>query len=119
MSHTSGQPASAKPDVVDVLKLGQDLLGQARGHPSRRAAKTLVSSPSMRATVIALAEGAELAEHDSPPAATLQVLTGTVRLHTEDDEWLLSQGQVVAIPPARHGLRAGSDAAVLLTVALR
>jgi quercetin dioxygenase-like cupin family protein len=119
MSRASDGPGSAEPDVVDVTELGRDLLDQARAHQSRRAARTLVSSPSMRATVIALAEGAELAEHESPPAATLHVLTGTVRLITEDHEQPLVQGQLARIPPTRHGLAADTDAAVLLTVALR
>ncbi|WP_158073273.1 hypothetical protein [Amycolatopsis sp. CB00013] len=38
------------------------------------------------ATLIVMAEGAQLAEHDSPPAATLHVITGSVRLSTHDHE---------------------------------
>lgn len=78
----------------------------------------LALGPSMRATAIALAEGAELAEHESPPAASVHVLTGTVRLHSGADEWLLSTGQLVAIPSTRHGVTEITDAVVLLTVAL-
>ena len=119
MTQGHSEHASLKPDVVDVASLGRELLEQALQHSSRRAAKTLVSGPSMRATVIALAEGAELAEHDAPPAATLQVLSGQVRLFSADHEWPLTAEQVVQIPPARHSLVAVTDAAVLLTVALR
>jgi quercetin dioxygenase-like cupin family protein len=72
----------------------------------------------MRATVIALASGAELAEHESPPAATLQMISGEARLHTAGQAWLLHDGEVVAIPPERHALSAITDAVVLLTVAL-
>jgi quercetin dioxygenase-like cupin family protein len=118
MTETHSENASPKPDVVQVADLGRDLLVQAREHHSRRAAKTLLSGTSMRATVIALAQGAELAEHDSPPAATLQVLTGRIRLYAGDHEWLLEEGQVVPIPPVRHGLVALEDCVVLLTVAL-
>ncbi|HWD06142.1 MAG TPA: cupin domain-containing protein [Amycolatopsis sp.] len=96
-----------------------ELLTEARAHGSRRAARTLVSGTSQRATLIALAEGAELAEHDSPSAATLQVVSGTVRLHTQDAEWILDRGQLAVIPPERHGLTAVGEAVVLLTVALR
>lgn len=56
-----------------------------------------------------------MADHDAPPAATLHVVTGQVRLHTDDHEWLLSSGDLVRIPPQRHGLQALADAAVLLT----
>jgi quercetin dioxygenase-like cupin family protein len=116
---TDPNDLAAKPDVVQLPELGRDLLNQAHDHHSRRAAKTLVSGPSMRATLIALALGAELAEHDAPPAATLQVISGQVRLHTDERQWRLAEGEVVAIPPARHGLEAATDAVVLLTVALR
>ena len=77
-----------------------------------------MTGPSMRATVIALAEGAEMAEHEAPTAATLQVLSGEAELVAGDDRWTVTAGQVIAIPPRRHSLRARTDAAVLLTVAL-
>ncbi|WP_033439144.1 hypothetical protein [Saccharothrix sp. NRRL B-16314] len=107
------------PDVSQVDVLAAELLDQAREHHSRRAARTLVTGTSLRATLIALAEGADLAEHDAPPAATLHVLTGRVRLHTQDHEQVLGSGDLAPIPPTRHGLTALADSAVLLTVALR
>ena len=72
----------------------------------------------MRATVIALSDGAELAEHRGPSAATLQVLSGHVQLAAGADRWPVAAGQVIAIPPRRHSLHADTDAVVLLTVAL-
>jgi len=99
--------------------LATALLVEAESHHSRRAANTILTGASMRATVIALADGAELAEHEAPPAATLQVLTGDLELAAGDDRWSLTAGQVIAIPQRRHSLRASTDAAVLLTVALR
>jgi quercetin dioxygenase-like cupin family protein len=107
------------PDVTRVDALAAELLGQAREHHSRRAARTLVTGTSLRTTLIALADGADLAEHDAPPAATLHVLTGKVRLHTHDDERVLDAGDLCSIPQTRHGLTALADSAVLLTVALR
>ncbi|HVV13686.1 cupin domain-containing protein [Amycolatopsis sp.] len=105
--------------VVSLSVLATELLEEARAHHSRRTARTIVSGTSMRATVIALAEGAQLAEHDAPAAATVHVLSGRVRLHTDEREWLLDAGEVVPVPPQRHGLDALTDCAVLLTVALR
>jgi quercetin dioxygenase-like cupin family protein len=107
------------PEVVALHDLAAELLGTAREHHSRRAARTLVSGTVQRVTLIALAEGADLAEHDAPPAATLQVLQGRVRLQTADREWALDGGHLAAVPPQRHGLTALTDAVVLLTVALR
>ena len=105
--------------VVPLRALAADLLEQAREHHSQRAARTIASGTSMRATVIALVAGAEVAEHDAPAAATLHIVTGRVRLYTDDREWLLDAGELVPLPPQRHGLDAVTDSAVLLTVALR
>ena len=107
------------PPVTPVGTLAAELLAEAREHHSHRAARTLVTGASQRVTLIALAEGAELAEHGAPPAACLHVIIGQVRLHTGDHEWVLGEGHLVAIPPQRHGLTALTDTAVLLTVALR
>lgn len=109
---------STHPDVTQVDALAAELLEQAGAHDSHRAAQTLISGPTQRATLIALTAGAELAEHDSPPAATLYVVTGRAQLHIQDHTWTLEQGQLARIPPQRHGLTALTDTAVLLTVAL-
>jgi quercetin dioxygenase-like cupin family protein len=106
------------PEVTEIHAVATELLHQARGHHSRRAARTLVTGASLRVTLVALAEGADLAEHDAPTAATLQVLTGQVRLHTHSREWTLDGGRLATIPTQRHGLHAITDSAVLLTVAL-
>lgn len=108
-----------QPNVVRINDLAGDLLREAQGQHSRRAAKTLATGTSLRATLIALAEGAELGEHDSPAGATLHAISGRVRLHTRTTEWELEGGQITRTPPQRHGLTALTDAVVLLTVALR
>ncbi|HEY0447837.1 hypothetical protein [Actinophytocola sp.] len=105
--------------VVRIEELAGELLRQAHQHHSRRAAKTLATGTALRATLIALVEGADLGEHDSPAGATLHTLSGRVRLHTRSTEWELERGQFAQTPPQRHGLTALTDAVVLLTVALR
>lgn len=107
------------PKHISLAGLARELLDTALEHDSRRAARTVASGPSQRATVIALAEGAQLGKHDAPPAATLQVLVGRARLHTADREWFVDAGDLLPIPPERHSLDALTDTAVLLTVALR
>jgi quercetin dioxygenase-like cupin family protein len=106
--------------TVPVVGVARDLIDQARGHHSGRAARTVASGTALRATVIALRRGCGLANHESPAAgATLHVITGRVRLHTDDHEWFLQAGELVPLPPQRHGLDALDDTALLLTVALR
>ena len=49
---------------------------------------------------------------------SLHVLSGSVRLHSEEQEWVLSSAQVVPIPPDRHAVDALEDSVFLLTVSL-
>jgi quercetin dioxygenase-like cupin family protein len=105
--------------VVRLEALAAELLDQAGDQHARRAARTVAAGTAQRATVIALAEGASLADHDSPTAATVQVLTGRLRLHTDDQEWFLEAGELLPVPPERHGVEALADSAFLFTVALR
>lgn len=117
--HPHGHESHEHPDVVALGDLADALLEDLPNHPAGRAAKTILSGTVMRATMIALAGGQEMAEHDSPPAATLQVLRGEVTLGSGSRTWRLGVGQLAPIPPERHGVVAHEDAVVLLTVALR
>jgi quercetin dioxygenase-like cupin family protein len=108
-------------DGLSLSALVDEHLAIAREHGSGRSAVTVHGGREhhLRQTLIALAEGTSLGEHDSPEEATLQVLRGRVRLHAGDDAWEGEAGDYVLIPPRRHDLVALEDAAVLLTVANR
>ncbi len=114
-----GHESHETPDLVELEALADALLGDLPHHAAGRTAKTILSGTVMRAVVVALAEGVEMAEHDSPPAATLQVLRGRVRVRAGENEQSLQAGQLVPIPRQRHAVLAESDAVFLLTVALR
>jgi quercetin dioxygenase-like cupin family protein len=98
-----------------------DQLTAAKSASNGRAAVTVFGGQQhdMRQTVIALTAGSALHEHDSPGEASLQVLTGEVRLTTGADSWDGREGDYLVLPPERHALEAVSDAVVLLTVATR
>lgn len=93
----------------------------ARGASSGRSSVTLFGGREhdLRQTLIALAAGHSLGEHESPGEATLQVLSGAVRLTAGEEVWDGEAGDHLVIPPHRHDLHAVTDAAVLLTVASR
>lgn len=98
--------------------LADRLLAEAKQEHSGRAAATLHGGRhhSLRQTVVALAAGSQLSEHESPGEATLQVLRGAVRLTAGSGDWTGGAGDLVVIPPERHGLSAEEDSVVLLTV---
>lgn len=105
---------------ISLTALADDHLGLARSASAGRSAHTVHGGQEhlLRQTVVALAGGRSLGEHESPGEATLQVLRGRVRLHAGDDTWDGAEGDLVVIPAVRHDLEAVTDAAVLLTVAV-
>lgn len=105
-------------ESMSLLSLADEELEAAGGAASGRSARTIHGGHdrALRETVIALLAGRELAEHESPGEATLQVLRGRVRLVAGEDTWQGGVGEHVIIPDARHSLVAVEDAVVLLTV---
>lgn len=104
---------------VSLTDLVTAQLEEARTASSGRSSTTVHGGREheLRQTVIALAAGRTLDEHDSPPEATVLVLYGRVRLTTLDDAWEGAASDFLIIPADRHALEALEDAAVLLTVA--
>jgi quercetin dioxygenase-like cupin family protein len=70
-------------------------------------------------TLVALAAGRRMEEHESPGEATLHVLQGRVRLVAGADSWDGLSGDLLIVPASRHALEAIEDSVVLLTVAKR
>ncbi|WP_433789672.1 cupin domain-containing protein [Actinoplanes sp. CA-252034] len=71
----------------------------------------------LRQTIIALAAGQTLQEHENPGEATIHVLHGRVRLIAGETSWDGTPGDLLIVPDSRHSLEALDEAAVLLTVA--
>ncbi|MFK4144417.1 cupin domain-containing protein [Streptomyces sp. NPDC004065] len=101
--------------------LAREHLERAAAAPNGRSATTVHGGQehTLRQTLLALTAGTSLADHDSPGEATLLVLRGRVRLTSGGHAWEGRTGDLIVIPPARHGLEALEDAAVILTVARR
>lgn len=114
-----GHESHDTPGKVELSELAEALLADLPNHTAGRAAKTILSGTVMRAVVVALKDGVEMSEHDSPPAATLYLIKGRVTLRAGEREWSVDPGQLIPIPPQRHSVEAQADSAFLLTVALR
>ncbi|HEU5354527.1 MAG TPA: cupin domain-containing protein [Actinocrinis sp.] len=117
-ANTAAGEVAAGEGVVSLRTLGDRMLDEARAAHSGRAGRTVIALPGLRTTLLALAAGSELAEHQAPGSATLACLSGEVTLATSEREWRLRADDAVAIPEQRHRLLAEADALVLLTVRL-
>lgn len=102
-----------------LTALARQQLQIALRAPSGRSAHTVYGGheKTLRQTMIALAGGHSLNEHENPGEATVHVLQGRVTLICGQDEWNGSPGDLIVVPDTRHGLHAIEDSVVLLTVA--
>lgn len=102
-----------------LTALARQQLALAKAASSGRSSSTVYGGHEfvMRQTVIALAGGQALHEHENPGEATIHILHGKVRLVSGDTTWEGSPGDLLIVPNSRHSLEALDDAVVLLTVA--
>jgi quercetin dioxygenase-like cupin family protein len=106
-------------EKFSLTALDQEHLETARQKSNGRSAHTVYGGHehALRQTVIALAAGQILDEHENPGEATVHVLHGRVRLATTEQSREGSTGDFLIVPPARHTLESLEDSVVLLTVA--
>lgn len=104
-------------EPVNLTALSESLMAKAKTDHAHRAAHTIHGSGELlRQTILALADGAELTAHDSPPEATVQVLRGSICLYGKDRQWNVGAGELLQVPPERHSVTALEDTVFLLTV---
>ncbi|MGI9157327.1 MAG: cupin domain-containing protein [Marmoricola sp.] len=105
---------------ISLTALAREHLDLARSASSGRSAHTVFGGHehTLRQTLIALAEGQQLDEHENPGEATVHVLHGRVRLVAGESSWRGAAGHFMVVPAARHSLVAEEDSAVLLTTAM-
>ena len=104
-------------EQFSLTDLSAELMAEAGAHSSGRSSRTLHGGRdhALRQLLLALAADRSLSDHESPREATLQVVSGHVRLTTSDGDWEGHGGDFVVIPPIRHGLTAVVDSVVLLS----
>jgi len=103
---------------ISLTALGRTELKAALEAASGRSAKTVYGGHEhfLRQTVIALRADEELAEHENPGEATVQVLQGRIILTAGAESWSGWVGDLLIVPDAAHSLRAVENSTVLLTV---
>lgn len=99
--------------------LARDLRAKIDGAGRKVTASTVFGGheKTLRQTLVVIAAGGEMAEHESPGDSTVQVLSGRITLDTASDSWQGRAGDLIIIPDARHSVTAQEDSAFLLTVA--
>lgn len=101
---------------IDLGSTVAQLIETARSGEHGRAAQLVAHDGPLRQSVVALVDGVRLAEHNSPPAASLQVLSGRVRVELGDDvQAEAATGELLVLTHERHAVLALEDSAFLLT----
>ena len=100
--------------MADLTALARIHLDAALGDEHGRSAELILRDGPMRQTIIALREGIELAEHNSPAAASLQVLVGRVRVTGQEVSEVVA-GRLDVLTHHRHAVLALEDSVFLLT----
>lgn len=102
-----------------LTALARQQLELAQQASSGRSSHTVYGGHehALRQTLMALAAGQLLDEHENPGEATVHVLHGRVRLSAGSTSWDGSPGDLLIVPDSRHTLEALEAAVVLLTVA--
>lgn len=102
--------------MTNVALLTDAHLTSARAAANGRSAELVLHDGPLRQTIIALLAGVELGEHNSPPAASIQVLHGRVRVTALDEgDTELGAGELRVLTHERHAVAALEDSAFLLT----
>lgn len=101
-----------------LLKAEDDMLRERAGSASSgRAAKTLVKEGRLRLTLVALAKGTEIKQHQTEGPVSIQCLRGNVAIGAADGETELTSGGLLVLErKVPHAVRAIRESAILITM---
>jgi quercetin dioxygenase-like cupin family protein len=99
--------------AAEAEALTRESSWQANGHN----AKTLVKHPDFRVVLIALRTGGRMEEHKTDQCVTIQVLSGSLRVHLPDSTVDLGSGALLALEQTvLHDVEALGDSVFLLSL---
>lgn len=91
-------------------------LTEARASDRGRFADLLIHDGELRQSIIALTQDTILPAHNSPPAGSIQILHGTIRVQLDGQvQQELYKGELWTLTHERHEVQAMNDAVFLLT----
>lgn len=102
-----------------LIAVGRRELEAARRAPSGRSARTVYGGHEkvLRQTVVALCAGRSTDDYESPGEATIQVLSGRIKLSGATTSWDGAPGDMLIVPSTRSSISAVEDSVFLWTVA--
>lgn len=103
-----------QPEQEPLETIAQRHLDEARVTEHGRSAARLSQDGVLRNSIVALREGGELSEHNSPHAASMLVLIGSVRVTSGDRHEDYDEGTLHVLTHERHSVTALADCAFLL-----
>ena len=104
--------------MTNLRAQAESQLLAARASQNGRSAELVAHDQELRQTVIALTEGTRLPAHNSPPAATIQVLRGRIRMELKEGEGLqgeFGEDELWVLTHEPHSVLALEDSVFLLT----
>lgn len=102
--------------MANLKELVESHMAAATTEERGRSAELVAHDGPLRQTVIALRDGVRMAEHNSPPAASLQVLKGKVRVDLDNEsQGEFGEGELWILTHERHSVLALDDSVFLLT----
>ena len=101
-------------DLAEEVRLVREELVGGRG----RIARTLVKEGSLRLTLVGLAPGAGLDEHDAPGPITIHVVEGELEVTAGGESATYATGALIALDRrVRHAVKSLRGGMFLLTLA--
>jgi quercetin dioxygenase-like cupin family protein len=104
-------------EAFDLPQIARELIGDETFRKSGRVARTLVRSEQMTVVLTAVAEGAEIHEHNSIGPILISVLSGAIVVSVEGKsaEMSLSEGSAAVLSPdCAHRVAGKVDSAFLI-----
>lgn len=102
----------------DLAAIARELRAEEPYSREGQTARTLIRTPGLRVVVVALKSGKTISEHHANVTASLQTLSGRIRLQLPERSVEVPEGQLLVMGAGLpHDVYADTDSTFLLTLA--